>query len=152
MCLHLCLSLHLMPHSFFLGPTILSPLLYLDTLPPARPYTGSHLCIGDILINPGFVLLQKRSSLSFRLHINCGVGTQTGIVKYLPIFSLPMLFSHHQLFPLPSTSVLSLVLLWMPPLVPYLTPTSPFYLYLLFSIPSCLSFCCSPAPPHFTLM
>ncbi len=44
--LRLCLSLHLVPHSLFLSPTVLSP-------------TGSHLHTTDTLINPGFVLLQK---------------------------------------------------------------------------------------------
>ena len=80
-------------HSFFLDPAVLSPLLYLHTLLLASPYTGSHLCTSDTLINPGFVLLQKG--------VGCPSGStliavweQTRIVKYLPLFSsLVILYS-----------------------------------------------------------
>lgn len=90
--LNLWLFLHLVPHSSFLNPTILSPLLHLDTLLLASQYTSSHLCITDTLINPGFVLVLKRSSMSFWLHINWSVRTQVRIVKYLSRFSSLALF------------------------------------------------------------
>lgn len=80
-------------HSFFLDPAVLSPLLRLHALLLASPYTGSHLCTSDTLINPGFVLLQKgvgRPSGSTLI----AVWEQTRIVKYLPLFStLVILYS-----------------------------------------------------------
>ena len=80
-------------HFFFLDAAVLSPLLRLRTLLLASPYTGSHLCTSDTLINPGFVLLQKgvgRPSGSTLI----AVWEQTRIVKYLPLFSsLVILYS-----------------------------------------------------------
>lgn len=136
LCLRLCLSLHLVPHSFFLSPTVLSPLLDLDTLPLVSPYTGSHLCTTDTLINPGFVLLQK------------GVGCPSGstliavwehrpglLSTFKPIFSSPpVVFSYR-----PHISSFS-----------RLSPLHHF-IYIFFFSFSC-SVLPSPAVPHITLM
>lgn len=138
-CLCLCLSLAIMPHSFFPSTTIFPPILYLDTLLLASPYTGSHLCITDTLINPGFVLLQK------------GVGRPSGstliaLWEHGPGLSSSFLscsfFCRHSLFPLPSTGLPSLIPLWINVPSSSLLTLSPLTFLPIYSFPfPFLSFC-----------
>lgn len=70
----------LAPHSLFLIPIVLFPLLYLNTLLPASPYSASHLDYRHSH-QSWFCFMAERSGLPFWLHINCKVRTQMRIVK-----------------------------------------------------------------------
>lgn len=84
----LCLSFHLVPHFFFLNPFSSSPSRHLA---PSKPMYRQSLMHYRHSHQSWFCFTAERSRLSFWLHINCSVGTQTRIVKYLPIFSSPLI-------------------------------------------------------------
>lgn len=152
----LCLSLHLVPHSSLLNPTVPFPLLLLDTLLLVSPFTGSHLCTTDTLINPGFVLLQKG--------VGCPSGsTLIAVWEHRPGLLSTCLFSPLLYFSLVILSSLSLIhwpSITSAPLLntSYIPLIFTYFPSSLFSYPDILflpfspSLLPSPAVPHFTLM
>lgn len=84
------------PQSLSPNPTVLSALLYLDTLLSASPFTGSHLCTTDSLISPGFVLLQRGVGCPSGITLIAVWEHRIGLLSTSPFlyFSLIILYSH----------------------------------------------------------
>lgn len=84
------------PQSLSPNPTVLSALLYLDTLLSASPFTGSHLCTTDSLISPGFVLLQRGVGCPSGITLIAVWEHRIGLLSTSPFlyFSLIIFYSH----------------------------------------------------------